>query len=83
MKSINSLSILIIFFAFLSSVFLSKYNLDNYDVNISTGDDVYHQMIKTDPHRYLSHGAEIKEQIENDTNFFQTGREHYTKYLPP
>ena len=83
MKSINSLSILIIFFAFLSSVFLSKYNLDNYDVNISTGDGIYHKMIKTDPYRYLSHGAEIKEQIENGTNFFQTGRDHYTKYLPP
>ena len=68
MKSINSLSILIIFFAFLSSVFLSKYNLDNYDVNISTKDGVYHKMIKTDPLRYLSHGSEIKEQIENGTN---------------
>ena len=35
MKSINFLSILIIFFAFLCSVFLSKYYLDKYDVNIS------------------------------------------------
>ena len=27
--------------------------------------------------------AEIKKDLENGKNFFETGREHYTKYLPP
>ena len=82
-KNVNSLSLLVIFIAFLSSVLLSKYYLDNYDVNVSSGGSTYHKMIKTDSHRYLSHGAEIKEQIKNGINFFETGRDHYTKYLPP
>ena len=40
-------------------------------------------MIKADPHRYLSHGAEIKKEVEEGNNFFLSGRENYTKYLPP
>ena len=40
-------------------------------------------MIKADPYRYLSHGAEIKKEVEEGNNFFLSGRENYTKYLPP
>ena len=40
-------------------------------------------MIKTDPLRYLGHGAEIKKDLENNISFFKSGRENYTKYLPP
>ena len=40
-------------------------------------------MIKADTFRYLSHGNEIKDQLNEGINFFKTGREHYTKYLPP
>ena len=40
-------------------------------------------MIKSDTLRYLGHGAEIKRDLENKKSFFDTGRVHYTKYLPP
>ena len=53
---------LIIFFALLMSIIVSKYNLINYDRFFldSNGEIINHIMIKTDAHRYLSHGAEIK-----------------------
>ena len=40
-------------------------------------------MIKNDPLRYFSHGYEIKEQLKNNTNYFETGRNNFTKYLYP
>ncbi len=40
-------------------------------------------MIKYDALRYVSHGAEIKKDLDEGKNFFKTGREHFTKYLPP
>ena len=39
-------------------------------------------MIKTDSYRYMSQGAEIKRDLERGVNFFKTGPESYTKYLP-
>ena len=76
---------LIIFFALLMSIIVTKYNLINYDRFFldSNGEIQNHIMIKTDAHRYLSHGAEIKKDLEDGKNFFETGREHFTKYLPP
>jgi len=74
---------LTIFFGFLFSIIVSFFNINNFDENITTKNRVYHKMIKTDPYRYLSHGYEIKKQLENGINFFETGRENYTKYLPP
>ena len=74
----------VIFIGFFFSVLLSINNLNKYDKNLINEDgNSYHQMIKGDAHRYLSHGNEIKDQLENNLNFFETGREHYTKYLPP
>ena len=80
---INKLSatIIIIIFSFFLSIIISNYNLKNYDKLVSEGDTNYHQMIKYDVFRYLSHGAEIKKDIENNINFFETGRENFTKYL--
>jgi hypothetical protein len=83
MRKINSITLIIILCGFLASVLMSKYNLDNHDINIVDGDQVYHKMIKTDPYRYLSHGSEIKNQIIEGEKFFNLGRENYTKYLPP
>jgi ATP-dependent RNA circularization protein (DNA/RNA ligase family) len=40
-------------------------------------------MIKYDVLRYLTHGAEIKEDLKKGKFFFETGRQHFTKYLPP
>ena len=74
----------IILIGFLISIILSIYNIENYDKNILSNDgSYYHKMIKYDVYRYLSHGDEIKNQLKEGINFFQTGREHYTKYLPP
>ena len=87
MKLINfkklSYPTIIIIFSFLLSILFSNYNLNNYDKIIEDEAGDYHQMIKYDALRYLSHGAEIKKDIEQDINFFETGRENFTKYLPP
>ena len=75
---------LIILIGFLVSIISSIYNIKNYDENEISKDGIhYHKMIKFDVYRYLSHGNEIKNQIKEGVNFFETGREHYTKYLPP
>ena len=79
----NKITLLVIFFGFIFSILFSINNLNKYDKNINSNGSFYHQMIKADPYRYLSHGAEIKNQLKNGINFFKTGREHYTKYLPP
>lgn len=68
--------------SFILSILISKYNLINYDKNILTDEYKYHQMIKTDSYRYMSQGAEIKRDLDNGINFFKTGPESYTKYLP-
>ena len=78
-----SLSVYIILLSFIFSVFVSHYNLENFDRNVDTHGTIYHQMIKNDAYRYMSHGAEIKEDLKNGVNYFDTGRESYTKYLPP
>ena len=76
-------TLLIIFIGFLISIILSIYNIKNHDKNIISEDgSYYHKMIKYDVYRYLSHGDEIKNQLKAGINFFETGREHYTKYLP-
>ena len=76
---------LIIFISLLMSIIVSKYNLINYDKFFlnNSGEEQNHIMIKYDAYRYLSHGAEIKSDLENGKKFFETGREHFTKYLPP
>ncbi len=76
--------LLMILIGFFISIILSIYNIKNHDKNIISEDgSYYHKMIKYDVYRYLSHGYEIKNQLKAGINFFETGREHYTKYLPP
>ena len=72
---------LLIFLSFCFSLIVSNYYLNNYDRYDEN--KTYHKMIKTDALRYLSHGAEIKEDLKNGKKFFETGRQHFTKYLPP
>ena len=75
--------LLIITLGFIFSIFQIYNHLDKYDKNlINTNGQNYHQMIKADPLRYMSHGSEIKEQLKTGKNFFETGKEHFTKYLP-
>ena len=76
-------TIIFILISFLISILVSKYNLTNYDKIVVSNAGSYHQMIKADSLRYLGHGAEIKNQLENNVDYFLTGREHFTKYLPP
>ena len=83
MLKINKINI-IIFLGFLISVLISINNLNKYDKNVTDENgNTYHQMIKYDAYRYLSHGDKIKDQLNEGLNFFETGKEHYTKYLPP
>ena len=78
------ISLLLIFLGFVLSAIISIHNINKYDINkISNNGVHYHQMIKADVYRYLTHGHEIKSQLSEGINFFKTGREHYTKYLPP
>ena len=80
----KKITLFVIFIAFFLSVLLSINSLNKYDKNIvDSKNRYYHQMIKYDTLRYLSHGDEIKNQLKKEINFFKTGREHYTKYLPP
>ena len=82
-KKIDFIKILI-FLSFCISLIVSKYYLNNYDKYAGSDEKPrYHIMIKTDAYRYLSHGAEIKKQLEDGKKFFETGRQHFTKYLPP
>ena len=73
----------IIFFSAILAISISNYNLKNYDKIVTDEYGSFHQMIKYDALRYLSHGAEIKKDLEQGINFFETGRENFTKYLPP
>ena len=76
-------ALIIILLGFLISIYLSVHNIKNHDKNVvDTDGNIYHKMIKFDAYRYLSHGDEIKNQLKQGVNFFKTGREHYTKYLP-
>ena len=78
----NIINTAIVLFFFLSLLY-SKYNLINYDkYSYELGHKPYHQMIKTDSYRYMSQGADIKRDLDNGINFFKTGPESYTKYLP-
>ena len=74
---------IIIALGFLFSVLQINHHLNKYDKNlIGPSGKSYHQMIKADPLRYMSHGNKIKEQLKDGKNFFETGNEHFTKYLP-
>tara|TARA_B100001057_G_scaffold138141_1_gene137774 strand:- start:806 stop:2227 length:1422 start_codon:yes stop_codon:yes gene_type:complete len=78
-----SYSLIIIFFSSILAILISNYNLKNYDKIVTDEYGSFHQMIKYDALRYLSHGAEIKKDLNEGMNFFETGRENFTKYLPP
>ena len=62
---------IIILISFCVSLLVSKYNLINYDKFFidDLGKEQNHVMIKYDALRYLSHGAEIKNDLENGKIF--------------
>ena len=82
-QKVNKFILLLIFFSFCFSLIVSKHYLSKYDKLSKHEGHIYHQMIKADPLRYMGHGDEISQNIKEGKNFFKTGRENYTKYLPP
>ena len=74
--------IVLIFSYFCLSIISSKHNLSNYDQNKFSNNSFYHVMIKTDSYRHLNHGAEIKRDLENGINYFKTGRDFFSEYMP-
>ena len=79
----KKISLYIILFSFLISIFVSQYNIENFDKNIYTDEGIiFHQMIKSDPYRYLSEGYDIKKEWDDGVSFFKSGPDNYTKYLP-
>ena len=81
----KSFSSILILFSLILSIIILNHNLKNYDKIIFVFDEnrSYHQMIKSDALRYLSHGDEIRKDLDRGIDFFETGRENFTKYLPP
>ena len=76
--------LILIFISSLFSIMNMQYNLVNYDKNIILEDNkTIHRMIKNDNLRYFSHGDEIKNKLKNNVNYFETGRNNFTKYLYP
>ena len=75
-----------ILLSFLLSLIVTKYYLNSYDtyeISVDNKETRHkHKMIKYDVLRYLSHGAEIKKDLNEGKSFFSTGRVHFTKYLP-
>ncbi len=79
-----NLNILVIFFSFLITIGYANFNISKYDKNLINDEgQKYHVMIKHDVFRYFSHGNEIKEDIKSGKNYFETGRNNFTKYLYP
>lgn len=80
----NKIILLIVFISFTFSCLLSIYNIYKFDKNIKNIDTntYYHQMIKFDTLRFMGGGDKIKDQLKSGINFFATGDENFTKYLP-
>ena len=76
--------LILIIFSLTASLIQSNYNIKNYDKNVITKNGKStHLMIKNDPFRYFSHGYEIKQELDQNINYFDTGRTNFTKYLFP
>ena len=83
-KTLLDYCLILIFFSAIISVLYSKYNIKNFDKNVlDQNAKSVHLMIKNDPLRYFSHGYEIKDNIKKGLNYFETGRNNFTKYLYP
>ena len=72
----------IIILSLITSIIYANYNIKNFDKNVlNESDQSIHLMIKNDAFRYFSHGNEIKDQLKENINYFETGRNNFTKYL--
>ena len=83
-KNIINSSFVLIILSLIISLTYANLNIKNFDKNVLTEDDQsIHLMIKNDTFRYFSHGNEIKNQLKENINYFETGRNNFTKYLFP
>ena len=81
---IFNFGIIVIFLSIIISLLNANNNIKNFDKNvINENNKSVHLMIKNDNYRYFSHGYEIKEQLKENLNYFETGRNNFTKYLYP
>ena len=79
----NSITILILS-SFIIVTIYAITNIQKYDKVIKNEDGYnIHLMIKNDVLRYFSHGNEIKDDLKNGKDYFDTGRQNFTKYLYP
>ncbi len=79
----KKISLYIILTSLTLSILVSLYNLKYFDKNIvGENGKSYHQMIKSDPYRYLSEGYDTKKEWNDGIFYFKSGPENYTKYLP-
>ncbi len=84
LKNITNSCSIIIIVALLASLIYANFNIKNFDRNVFTENgQSTHLMIKNDALRYFSHGNEIKDQLKENINYFETGRNNFTKYLYP
>ena len=84
MKINSKFFFIIIFISIFFSILYANFNIKNYDKNITNdkGSSI-HILIRDDSLRYFSHGYQIKQQLKNNVDYFETGRTNFTKYLFP
>ena len=90
-KFIIKSSLILILLSMGVSFIYAHSNIKNYDKNVIKQNElpdklqpkIHHMMIKNDVLRYFSHGDEIKNQLKENSNYFETGRNNFTKYLFP
>ena len=84
MKLNSKFIFITVFISIFFSVLYANFNIKNYDKNIINKNGVStHLLIKDDSFRYFSHGYEIKQELKNNVDYFETGRTNFTKYLFP
>ena len=65
------------------STLISIYYISKYDIYENSSDDVErHHMIKGPSGSYWCQAQDIRNDIKNNKNYFETGKEYRNPYLP-
>ena len=82
-KCLNNKIILTIFAGLFLSISLNFYFISKFNnLNQLASKKYEHQMIKSDPGKFWRQAHNIRVDIENKKNYFQTGFEYRVSYLP-
>lgn len=82
-KCLNDKIILTIFVGLFLSVNLNFYFISKFNnLNKLASKKYEHQMLKSDPAKFWRQAHNLKVDIENNKNYFQTGHEYRISYLP-